>query len=101
MSGRVTRSPTSLLLPNFSDALFQYVHGDIRFFFGHHQRRTETDRAWSAAEEEHALLEGLLNDQVALGSAVFLRGFVLYDVHADHQPAAAHIAHKLQLFRPL
>src|SRR5580698_1476932 len=53
-----------LLLSHFLDALFQHVHGDVGFFFGHHQRRAEADRAWAAAEEQEAVFEGLFDDQV-------------------------------------
>ncbi len=32
-----------LLLAHFPNALFQHVHGDIRFFFGYNQRGTKAD----------------------------------------------------------
>src|SRR5580700_7501087 len=31
------------LLAHFLDALFQHVHGDVGFFFGHDQRRAQAD----------------------------------------------------------
>src|ERR1700722_264998 len=89
------------LLADRVDALLQNVDGHIGFFLRHDQRRTQTNRARSATEEENALFEGHLHDAVAFSGAVFLGDFVLHDIDADHQPAPANVANQLQLRRPL
>src|SRR5580698_9827450 len=63
MDGRKSNSPpcprkergdkdgAASLLAYLIDALFQHVHGNIGFFFRHHQRRTQPDRTRPTTEE--------------------------------------------------
>ncbi len=47
------------------------------------------------------MLERHFHDAVAFSIGVFLRDLILHDVDADHQPTSAHVAHQLQLLRPV
>src|SRR5438445_9909371 len=84
-----------------SDALFEHINGDVRFFLGDDKRRAKPDRARPAAKEQDATFERQLDNAVALGGTVFLAQLVLNDLDADHQAAPAHIADQLQLRRPV
>jgi len=50
------RAESCLPLAHLNDALLQHIQGNISFFSGHHQRRTDPDRARPAAEEQDAAL---------------------------------------------
>ena len=65
------------------------------------ERRRDADGARPAAQEENAPLEGQFDDAVALGRAIFLRLLVFDDFDADHQAAAANVAHDFVLLRPV
>src|ERR1700722_3819211 len=79
------------------DAVFEHIHSHVGFVLGHDQGRTDPDGAWTAAQKQNAALEGQLDDAVAIGGAILLGDFVLHDFDADHQAAAAYVAHQLQL----
>src|SRR5579871_214828 len=84
-----------------ADALFEDVKRDVGLFFVYDQRRAEADRAGTASEEQDSLLERQFHDFVPLRIAVFLGDFVLDDLDAKHQTAAADIADQLQFRWPV
>src|SRR5690349_20814456 len=51
------------------DRLFERVHGGVGFVFGDDQRGCDSHRAWSAAEEKNAALEGQFDDAITFSSA--------------------------------
>src|SRR5579884_2573360 len=62
------------------DRFFESIDGDVGFIFRNDQRRSDTDRARTAAEEKNSVFERVLNNPVALSARVFLRLLVFNDL---------------------
>src|SRR6266852_5069605 len=87
-------------LAHDGDGLLESIDCDIGFVFGRDQRWRNANRARAATQEQNAAFEGQFDDMVALGGGVLLCLLVLDDLNADHQPAAANIAHQLVFVWP-
>src|SRR5581483_7258463 len=79
-------------LANDPDALVEYIHRDIGFFFGHDERWSDSNRARTATPQEHSPLKGEFDDAVAFCGAIFFRLLVFDNLDPDHKTAAANVA---------
>src|SRR6266850_2998835 len=85
----------------FADALFERAHGKVRLLFVNHERRRKTERIFSRAEYEQALVERHIHNRVAQISCALLGPLIAHDFDANHQPASANVADNLELFGPI
>src|SRR5882724_221064 len=84
-----------------ADALLQHVHSDIRLLLRQDERRRDAEGVFAGAQEQETALKRQFNNAVTLVVGGSLRLFVFHDFHADHQPAAAHVAdHGMSLHPP-
>src|SRR6266851_208553 len=86
---RTLGSPSSLDLP---ERLVENPDRRRRLLARQDERRREADRVLPGAEQEQTTSERRLNGSVALLWRAFLRVPVAHQFHANHQPAASHVA---------
>src|SRR6266849_9618157 len=92
---------TLSLLFYFADAGFQGLQGEVGLLFVDDQRRGEADSVGAGAEDEQALVEGEVDDRAAQVGGFFLSALVADDFDADHETAAANVAHDFEFFGPV
>src|SRR6185312_3636707 len=74
---------------------------DVGLFFGHDERRGDTDGAGAASEKQDAAFEGEFQNAVALFGRSGPGLFIGDDFYADHEATAADIAHQFVFCGPI
>ena len=85
----------------FADAFFESAHREVGLFFVNDEWRRETKGIFARSEDEQALVESLVHDDVTQLRRAFFGPLVAHNFDTDHQAAATHVADNLELLRPI
>src|ERR1700761_9091718 len=90
------------MLPlDLRQALLEDIQADLRLMLVDDERWRETNRSFSAAQQQQSLFKGQRPDPVAKRRSNFTRLLTFHDLYANHEAAAAHFPYNRVLRWPI